>query len=91
MVGIFISLLILLIALYGYFISIKASKLEKQIRKNKIDYECFKCKEKFSVNETKCPKCAFITLYGNRKKKIWLIIPIFLCWFFILSKFIDSF
>ena len=69
MVGIFISLLILLIALYGYFISIKASKLEKQIRKNKIDYECFKCKEKFSVNETKCPKCSFITLYGNRKKK----------------------
>ena len=68
MVGVFISLLVLLIALYGYFISIKISKLEKQIRKNKIDYECFECKEKFSVNETKCPKCSFITLYGSRKK-----------------------
>ena len=91
MLGIIISILVLFIALSGYFYSIKQSPLEKEIRKNKIDYECFKCKEQFSINEIKCPKCSFISLYGTRKKKFWLFIPIILGWLFIFTKFIKIF
>ena len=68
MVGFFFTLIILIIALYGYYISIKSSKLEREIRKNNLDYECFECKAKFSVNELKCPECSLITIYGARKK-----------------------
>ena len=82
-----LGLIILLLALYGYYISIKKSKLEKEIRKNNLDYECFKCKEKLSIDEVKCNKCDFLTIYGRRKKKFWLIIPIILCWIFMMSKF----
>lgn len=81
------SFLILFVALYGYFLSIKKTKLENEIRKNNQQYECFKCKENFSVDQTKCPKCNFITLYGQRKKKFWIIIPIILTWLFMLAKF----
>lgn len=77
----------LMIALYGYYTSIKMSKLEKEIRKNKLDYECFECKEKFSVDEIKCPKCSFVTLYGKRKSKFWIILPILGIWIFMLAKF----
>ena len=49
--GLLLASVFLLIALYGYYSSIKISKLEKEIRKNKISYECFECKEKFSVND----------------------------------------
>jgi len=87
MVGFFFTLIILIIALYGYYISIKSSKLEREIRKNNLDYECFECKAKFSVNELKCPECSLITIYGARKKKFWLIIPIIITWLFMLSKF----
>jgi len=83
----FLSLIILTVALTGYYISIKKSKLEKEIRKNKIQYECFDCREKFSVNEIKCPKCNLVTLYGQRKKKFWLIIPIIIGWVFMVAKF----
>lgn len=83
----FLSLIILIVALAGYYMSIKKSKLEKEIRKNKIQYECFECKEQFSVNEIKCPKCNLITLYGQRKKKFWFIIPIIIGWVFMVSKF----
>lgn len=83
----FLSLIILVVALAGYYMSIKKSKLEKEIRKNKIQYECFECKEQFSVNEIKCPKCKLITLYGQRKKKFWFIVPIIIGWIFMVSKF----
>ncbi len=63
------------------------TRLEKEIRKNKLDYECFECKEKFSVDEIKCPKCSFITLYGKRKSKFWVILPILAIWLFMLAKF----
>jgi DNA-directed RNA polymerase subunit RPC12/RpoP len=82
-----IALIILLIALYGYYSSIKISILEREIRKNKLNYNCFDCKEKFSVDELKCPKCGLITLYGARKKKFWVIIPIIITWGFMLVKF----
>ena len=81
------ALILLIVALYGYYISIKQSKLENEIRKNNLDYECFECKAKFSVNELRCPECSLITLYGARKKKFWLIIPIIITWLFMLSKF----
>ena len=84
---IFLAFIILFIALYGYYTSIKISKLEKEIRKYKMEYECFDCKEKFSVDEVKCPKCSLETLYGARKKKFWLIIPILVTWLFMLGKF----
>lgn len=77
----------LLVALFGYYSSIKISKLERDIRRQKVDYECFECKEKFSVNELKCPKCSFITLYGKRKSKYWLIFPILGIWILVLAKF----
>lgn len=87
MAGFLFASLFLIIALYGYYSSVKMSKLEKEIRKNKLDYECFECKEKFSVNELKCPKCSFVTLYGKRKSKFWVILPIIGIWIFMLAKF----
>lgn len=83
----FLGLIILFVALFGYYISIKKSKQEKEIRENNLDYECFRCKEKFSIDEVKCKKCGFLTIYGKRKKKFWLIIPIILCWILMMSKF----
>ena len=85
--GFLLALAFLCIALYGYYSGIKISKLEKEIRKNKIDYECFECKAKFSVNEVKCPKCSFVTLYGKRKSKYWIILPILGIWIFMIAKF----
>lgn len=85
-----LALSFLLVALIGYYHSIKISKLEKEIRKNKLDYECFECKEIFSVNEVKCPKCSFITLYGKRKSKYWLIFPILGIWIMVLMKFMKQ-
>ncbi len=87
MAGFLFASLFLIVALYGYYSSVKMSKLEKEIRKNKLDYECFECKEKFSVNELKCPKCSFVTLYGKRKSKFWVILPIIGIWIFMLAKF----
>lgn len=87
MAGFLFASLFLIIALYGYYSSVKMSKLEKEIRKNKLDYECFECKEKFSVNELKCPKCSFVTLYGKRKSKFWVILPIIGIWILMLAKF----
>lgn len=79
--------LIVLVAFFGYYQSIKMTAREKDIRNLKIDYECFRCKEKFSVNEVKCPKCEFATLYGIRKKKYWTIFPIILISIFMFAKF----
>ena len=62
-----LGLIILLLALYGYYISQKI-KARKGNRKNNLDYECFKCKEKLSIDEVKCNKCDFLTIYGRRKK-----------------------
>ena len=66
----------------------KISKLEKEIRKNNLDYECFECKAKFSVNETKCPECSFVTLYGKRKGKFWVVFLIIGVWIFLVAKFL---
>ena len=82
-----LSLLILAISIYGYYLLIRKSKLEKELRQKNMDYECFKCKEKFSVDTVKCPKCSLITIYGTRRKNFWLIIPIIITWLFMLSKF----
>lgn len=87
MIGFLLSLIFLAVAMYGYYIGIKPSRLERDIRKNKLDYECFECKEKFSVNEIKCPKCSFITLYGKRRSKYWTILPILGFYIFMVAKF----
>ena len=79
--------LIIIVALFGYYNSIKISPLEKDIRKHKLDYECYECKNKFSVNKVKCPECGLITLYGVRKKNYWKIIPIILISFLLVAKF----
>lgn len=88
MPGIIASLVFLIAALIGYFFSIKPSKLEREIRKQNLAYKCFECNEEFSVNETKCPKCSFITLYGKRKEKYWVILPILGVWIFLFAKFL---
>lgn len=87
MLGFIIALIVLVVALYGYFLAVKPSALEKELRKKKIDYHCFKCKEKISIDNLKCPKCSFITIYGKRKKSFWLIFPIIGTWIFVLLKF----
>ena len=87
MLALIFTFLLLFIALYGYFISVKKSKLESEIRKNNLDYQCFECKEIISVNDLKCPHCSFETLYGRRRKKFWVIIPIIITWIFMVSKF----
>lgn len=88
MVGLIASFIFLIVALSGYYYGIKPSKLEKEIRKKKLDYECFECKEKFSVNELKCPKCSFITLYGKRRSKYWTILPILGFYMFMVAKWV---
>lgn len=88
--GFVLSLAFLGITLIGYYLSIKQSKLEKDIRKNKLDYECFECKEKFSINEIKCPKCNFVTIYGKRRSKYWTILPILGFYIFLLLKFLKT-
>ena len=84
--GIFVFLL-LFIALYGYYLMARKTKLEKEIRKNKLDYNCFRCKEIISIDEKNCPKCEFITIYGNRKKKEWYLVIILIGWLFVAMKF----
>ena len=87
MPGIILLFIMLIVALYGYYIAIKQSPLERDIRKNNLDYECFRCKEKFSINLKKCPKCSQITIYGSRKKKFWMIYTIFAIWLVMFAKF----
>ena len=86
MIGNILVFLILLIALYGYYTSVRISKLEKQIRKENLNYECFECKQSMSINEIKCDKCGLVTLYGSRKRKFWVIVPIMIIWLFMLVK-----
>ncbi len=86
MVAVVLSVIFLVVALYGYYSSIKMSKLEKEIRKQGLDYECFECKKKFSINETKCPHCSFVTIYGKRKSKFWVILPILGIWLMVVAK-----
>lgn len=88
MIGIVAALAFLVITLFGYFNLIKMSKLEKDIRKNNLPYTCFECKEEFSINETKCPKCSFETIYGKRKSKFFVIVPILVVWLFLVAKFL---
>ncbi len=87
MSGIILSIGLLFAALYGYYHAIRQSPLERDIRKNNLDYECFRCKEKFSINLKKCPKCSQITIYGTRKKNFWIIYPIIAIWLAMLAKF----
>ena len=81
----FISLAI--IALYGYSRSIKMTPLERDIRKTGIEYECYECKKKFSVNLRECPDCGLITIYGTRRKNYWKIIPILMIIGVMFAKF----
>jgi len=86
MIGNILAFSILFIALYGYYNSVKISKLENEIRKKNLNYECFECKESLSINEIKCDKCGLVTLYGSRKKKFWTIVPIITIWLFMFIK-----
>ena len=90
MAGIILATSFLLIALYGYYISVKPSKLESEIRKTKSDYSCFECKKVIDINALKCPECGFVTLYGKRKGKFFLFIPIFTIYGFMLVKFLKT-
>lgn len=87
MLGISVAIIFLLIILYGYYTAIKMSKLEKEIRKNSLPYQCFECKKDISINEIECPHCSFITLYGKRKKKYWTILPALAIWIFLVARF----
>lgn len=87
MAGFLLSLAFLFIALYGYYLGIKPSKLERDIRKTNSNYECFKCKKIININDVKCPHCNFVTIYGRRKKKYILILPIMVGYLFMLVKF----
>ena len=73
MIGLIIALAFLAVTLYGYFLAVRPSKLESEIRKNKLPYQCFECKAEFSVNERKCPECSFETLYGKEGQNTCLL------------------
>lgn len=90
MSGFLLSLVFLFIFLYGYYLGIKPSRLERDIRKKNLIYECFKCKKIIDINEAKCPDCNFVTIYGHRKKKYILIIPIILGYLLLVAKFINT-
>ena len=83
MTAFILSISLLIICLYGYYLAIRQSKLEKELRQKNMDYECFKCKDKLPINTIKCP---LITIYGARRKNFWLIIPIAVFWLFMLGK-----
>lgn len=87
MFGLIAAVLFLFITLFGYFSSIRMTKMEREIRNNKLPYQCFECKKEISINETKCPHCSFVTIYGKRKSKYWVILPILGVWIFLLAKF----
>ena len=87
MSGFTLSLIFLFVSLYGYYLGVRPSRLEREIRKTKSDYECFKCKKKININDLKCSNCDFITIYGKRKKKYILIFPIIIIYLFLLVKF----
>lgn len=87
MLGFILSLVFLFVSLYGYYLGVRPSKLEREIRKTKSDYECFKCKKKIDINDLKCSGCGFVTIYGKRKKKYILIFPIIIIYLFVLVKF----
>jgi len=86
MIGNILAFSMLFIALYGYYTSVKISKLENEIRKKNLNYECFECKKSLSINEIKCDKCGLVTLYGSRKRKFWAIVPIIIIWLFMFIK-----
>lgn len=88
MFGIIAAVAFLIITIYGYLISIRMSKLEKELRQNKMPYQCFDCKKEISIDDLKCPHCSFITLYGKRKAKYWIILPILGVWIFLVAKFV---
>lgn len=88
MFGIIAAVAFLIITFYGYFTSIRMSKLEKELRQNKMPYQCFDCKKEISIDDLKCPHCSFITLYGKRKAKYWIILPILGVWIFLVAKFL---
>jgi len=90
MIGLILSLVFLLILLYGYYLGIRPSKLEREIRKTNSNYECFKCKKTININDVKCPDCSFVTIYGRRKKKFFLIFPILIGYAFMIAKFSQS-
>ena len=90
MSGLILSLVFLLILLYGYYLGIRPSKLEREIRKTNSNYECFKCKKTININDVKCPDCSFVTIYGRRKKKFFLIFPILIGYVFMIAKFSQS-
>ena len=77
---------LLFIVLYAYYLSIRKTKLEKDIRKENIDYNCFRCKKTISIDDKKCPFCEFTTIYGKRKSKEWTIIVIVITWLFVVRK-----
>ncbi len=88
MIVFILSLVFLVVALTGYYLSVKPSRLEKEIRKKKLDYQCFECKEIISINDVKCPKCSFTTIYGKRRSKYWAILPILGLYIFMIAKFL---
>lgn len=90
MIGLIFSLVLLIIFLYGYYLGIRPSKLEREIRKTNSNYECFKCKKTININDVKCPDCSFVTIYGRRKKKFFLIFPILIGYAFMIAKFNQS-
>ena len=87
MAGFILSLVFLFVCLYGYYLGVRPSRLEREIRKTKSDYECFKCKKKIDINDLKCSGCGFVTIYGKRKKKYILVFPIIIIYLFVLVKF----
>lgn len=77
---------LLIASLYAYYLNVRMSKLEKEIRKENLEYSCFRCKNIISINDKICPKCEFETIYGKRKKKQWLIAVIIITWLFVVRK-----
>lgn len=88
MVGFTAALVFLIVVLYGYIKSIKMTKLEKEIRSQNLSYNCFECKAEISINDLKCPHCSFQTIYGKRREKYWIILPILGVWIFLVAKFL---
>ena len=82
-----LSLVFLFVCLYGYYLGVRPSRLEREIRKTKSDYTCFNCKKKIDINDLKCSDCDFVTIYGKRRKKYIIIFPIIIGYLFVLVKF----
>ena len=68
-------ILTLLMVVFFYFYT-RPSLIERQIKQQSGNFECFECKETIHMDNNNCPHCELITYFGitRRKKNRFFIV-----------------